>query len=362
VLLNIESASGNAQSPMDLATFDRAPRLKKLMPLTNWQHGMTGYSKKISFVIPVFNEAANIGELLNELNAALKGVPYAMEFIFVDDGSRDNSLSVIKTLAQHDPRIFYIELSRNFGHQYALKAGLDVCSGDCVVTMDADLQHPPEVVKKLVEKWEEGYDVVYTRRIDDKNLPWLKRKTSVFFYQVLNSISDIELEQGTADFRLMNRNVLDAFAHLNESDLFIRGLVKWAGFRQTAVDYEPNPRFAGGSKYNLKRMISFGLKGITSFSVRPLQMIATLGMLLFFISMVLVPYAIISFLMGKAVSGWTSLMISVIFFGSLQLLMTGVVGLYISKLVIQSKHRPLYFIRDTNYVGMRDMAPHALQR
>jgi glycosyltransferase involved in cell wall biosynthesis len=231
-----------------------------------------------------------------------------------------------------------------------------------VVTMDSDLQHPPEVVKRLIEKWEEGYDVVYTRRSDDKNLPWMKRKTSAIFYDMLNSISDIELERGTADFRLMNRNVLNAFAHLNESDLFIRGLVKWAGFRQTAVDYEPNPRYAGRSKYNLKRMISFGLKGITSFSVRPLQMIASLGMLLFFISMVLAPYAIISYLMGKTVSGWTSLMISVIFFGSLQLLMTGVVGLYISKLVIQSKHRPLYFIRDTNYVSEREIAPHTLRR
>jgi glycosyltransferase involved in cell wall biosynthesis len=319
-------------------------------------------TKKISFVIPVYNEAANIGVLLNELNEALKALPYVIEFIFIDDGSRDNSLDVIKGLASNDRRIYYIELSRNFGHQYALKAGLDLCSGDCVVTMDSDLQHPPEVVKRLIEKWEEGYDVVYTRRSDDKNLPWMKRKTSAIFYDMLNSISDIELERGTADFRLMNRNVLNAFAHLNESDLFIRGLVKWAGFRQTAVDYEPNPRYAGRSKYNLKRMISFGLKGITSFSVRPLQMIASLGMLLFFISMVLAPYAIISYLMGKTVSGWTSLMISVIFFGSLQLLMTGVVGLYISKLVIQSKHRPLYFIRDTNYVSEREIAPHTLRR
>ncbi|HTF20251.1 MAG TPA: glycosyltransferase family 2 protein [Chryseolinea sp.] len=323
---------------------------------------MVGDSKKISFVIPVFNEAANIGVLLKELNEAMEGVPYGMEFIFVDDGSRDNSLNIIKGFAHEDPRIYFIELSRNFGHQYALKAGLDLCSGDCVVTMDCDMQHPPEVVKRLIEKWEEGYDVVYTRRSDDKNLPWMKRKTSAFFYDLMNSISDIELERGTADFRLMNRNVMDAFAHLNESDLFIRGLVKWAGFRQTAVDYEPNLRYAGRSKYNLKKMISFGLKGITSFSVRPLQMIASLGMLLFFISMVLAPYAIISYLMGKTVSGWTSLMISVIFFGSLQLLMTGVVGLYISKLVIQSKHRPLYFIRDTNYVGIRDIAPPTVHR
>ena len=219
--------------------------------------------------------------------------------------------------------------------------------------MDCDLQHPPEVVGQLIRKWEEGFDVVYTRRREDKNLPWLKRRTSSVFYKVMNRLSELKLEHGTADFRLMNRNALNAFAHLNESELFIRGLIKWAGFRQTAVDYDPKERHSGSSKYNLKKMVSFGLRGITSFSVKPLQMIAYLGMMLFLISMILVPYALVSYVLGKAVSGWTSLMISVIFFGSLQLLMTGVVGLYISKLVIQSKQRPLYFIRETNYERKR---------
>jgi dolichol-phosphate mannosyltransferase len=177
----------------------------------------------------------------------------------------------------------------------------------------------------------------------------VKRKTSALFYSLMDYISDLKLERGTADFRLMNRNALNAFAHLNESELFIRGLVKWAGFKQTAIDYEPRDRYSGKSKYNLKKMLSFAFRGITAFSVRPLQMIAYLGIILFLISMILVPYALISYLMGEAVSGWTSLMISVIFFGSLQLLMTGVLGLYISKLVIQSKQRPHYFIRDTNY-------------
>lgn len=306
-------------------------------------------AKKVSIVIPVFNEAANIAILLTELLECVKKLPYEFEFIFVDDGSTDQSLAIIKQLANSDPRVFFIELSRNFGHQYALKAGLDTSNGDCVISMDSDLQHPPEVVVKLIEKWEEGYDVVYTRRQDDASLPWIKRMTSSVFYDMLNRLSDLKLEHGTADFRLMNRNVLNAFSHLNESELFIRGLIKWAGFRQTAIDYKPQERHAGRTKYNLKKMVSFGLRGITSFSVKPLQMIAYLGMTLFFISMILTPYAIISYLMGKAVSGWTSLMISVIFFGSLQLLMTGVVGLYISKLVIQSKQRPLYFIRDTNY-------------
>jgi polyisoprenyl-phosphate glycosyltransferase len=306
--------------------------------------------KKISFVIPVYNEAGNIPLLHQELTAAMAGLPYAYELIFVDDGSFDTSLEILKHLALSDAKVFYIELSRNFGHQYALKAGLDIADGDCVISMDCDLQHPPEVVKTLIAKWEEGFDVVYTRRNDDKKLPWLKRNTSRFFYALLNRLSDIRLESGTADFRLMSRSVMNAFATLNENELFIRGLIKWAGFRQTAVSYDPRNRYAGDSKYNLKKMLSFALRGITSFSVKPLQMIAYLGMLLFVISMVLVPYALISYFTGHVVSGWTSLMITVIFFGSLQLLMIGIIGLYLSKLVIQSKQRPLYFIRETNYV------------
>jgi dolichol-phosphate mannosyltransferase len=259
-------------------------------------------------------------------------------------------LELVKQLAQLNSHIFYIELSKNFGHQYALKAGLDLSNGDCIISMDCDLQHPPEVVKKLISKWEEGYDVVYTRRDEDKKLPWLKRKTSSLFYFLINKISDVKIENGTADFRLMNRNVLNAFATMNESELFIRGLIKWAGFRQIAIDYEPRQRHSGNSKYNLKKMLSFALRGITSFSVKPLQLIVYLGMVFFLISMVLIPYALISYVLGKTVSGWTSIMISIFFFGSLQLLMTGIIGLYISKLVIQSKQRPLYLIRETNYL------------
>ncbi len=306
--------------------------------------------KKISFIIPVYNEADNIPLLYSELKESLSGLTNSYEFIFVDDGSSDQSLAIIKGLAQENNNIFYIELSRNFGHQYALKAGLDISNGDCVISMDCDLQHPPQVVIQLIEKWKQGYDVVYTRREEDRRLPWIKRKTSSLFYTLLNKISDLKLDHGTADFRLMNRNVLNAFSHLNESELFIRGLVKWAGFKQTAIDYTPRERYAGVSKFNLGKMISFALRGITSFSVKPLQLIAYLGLTLFLISMVLVPYALISYFIHQAVSGWTSLMVTIIFFGSLQLLMIGIIGLYVSKLVVQSKQRPHYFIRETNYV------------
>ena len=310
-------------------------------------------TKKISFVVPVWNESSNIGVLYEELSDRLAEIHYNYEIIFVDDGSTDNSLQTIKDLAETNDHVFYVELSRNFGHQYALKAGLDIAEGDCVISMDCDLQHPPEIVKELIAKWENGYDVVYTRRNEDKRLSWLKRKTSSAFYFLMDKLSDLKLENGTADFRLMSRNVLDAFSHLNESELFIRGLIKWAGFRQTAINYDPGKRYSGDSKYNFKKMLSFALRGITSFSVKPLKLIAYLGMLLFLISLILIPYVVISYIMGRAVSGWSSIMVLITFFGSLQLLMLGIVGLYISKIVIQSKQRPLYLIRETNYSGNR---------
>ena len=172
-----------------------------------------------------------------------------------------------------------------------------------------------------------------------------------FFYALMDKLSDLKIENGTADFRLMSRVVLNAFAHLNENELFIRGLVKWAGFKQTAIDYYPRERYSGESKYSFKQMVSFGLRGITSFSVKPLKLIAYVGMLLFLISLILVPYALISYFLGYTVEGWTSLIILIIFFSSLQLLMLGIIGLYVSKIAVQTKQRPLYFIRDTNYIS-----------
>jgi glycosyltransferase involved in cell wall biosynthesis len=310
--------------------------------------------KSVCFVIPVLNEENNISLLYRRLSEVVAELPYQFTFLFIDDGSTDNSLKVIQTLSKIDTRVFFIELSRNFGHQYALKAGLDTVRCDCAITMDCDLQHPPEIVLQLLKNWEVGYDVVYTRRKENKNLPWIKRKTSVLFYLLINYLSDLQLDAGTADFRLMNKASLNAFATLNESELFIRGLVKWAGFKQTFVDYTPNERHDGISKYSFRNMLSFAFRAITSFSVKPLRMIAYLGMILFLISLILVPYTLASYFLGVAVSGWTSLMTIVIFFGSLQLLMIGIIGLYISKLVIQSKHRPLYFIRETNYVATNE--------
>lgn len=305
--------------------------------------------EKISIIIPAYNEASNIDKLHQSLDEVLTNTQHQIEYIYVDDGSTDNSAEIIEALCSKNYNVFYIQLSRNFGHQSALKAGLDFAKGDCVVSMDCDLQHPPLVVLELIKKWEEGYEVVYTRRKDTMKISFVKRYTSKFFYFIHNQLSDFKLERGTADFRLMSRNVVDAFQHLQENEIFIRGLIPWAGFKQIAVEYESNERYSGESKYSLKKMVSFAVKGLTSFSTKPLKIVVYVGLISFLLSLMLVPYVVISYLIGNAVSGWTSIMIAIFIFGSLQLLMIGIIGLYVSKLVIQSKNRPLYFVRKTNY-------------
>lgn len=303
----------------------------------------------ISVVVPVFNEAGNIRKIYAELSRVFDTLPYDYEIIFVDDGSRDNSLELVQEIASGQSNVFFIELSRNFGHQHALKAGLDVARGHGVISMDCDMQHPPEVIPQLVNLWEKGYDVVYTVREEDPGLSWFKRKSSSYFYKLLNKLSGIELEKGAADFRLMDRSMVDVFIRFGESDLFIRGLVKWMGFKQTSVRYFPNGRYSGKSKYSFMRMVALAFKGITSFSTKPLVITAYLGIIFFLISLIYLPYALISYFTGHAVSGWTSIIMTVIFFGGLQLLMLGIIGLYLGRIVMQGKGRPQYVIRTTNH-------------
>jgi glycosyltransferase involved in cell wall biosynthesis len=243
---------------------------------------------------------------------------------------------------------FYIEFSRNFGHQPALKAGLDYAKGDCVISLDADLQHPPELFKQMLEKWEEGFEVVYTRRKVDPSLSLKKRKSSTYFYKLLNSLSDIEIEPGTADFRLLDRTAVNVFKEFKENDLFIRGLVKWLGFKQYAIDYTPNARFAGASKYSLSKMRRLAIQGVTSLSVKPLHTAAYLGFFFSFSSLLYIPYVIYAFYTGQEVSGWASLIMTVAFFGGVQLIILGIIGIYIGKMFMQSKNRPNYIIRSTN--------------
>ncbi len=304
-------------------------------------------NKLVSVVIPAYNEEENILVVIDHIEDVFEKLNYNYELIIVDDGCTDRTLNLVKEAAQKDSRVFYVELSRNFGHQFALKAGLDSAKGDCVISLDADLQHPPHLLVEMLEKWEQGYDVVYTRRQEDKNLPFKKRKTSRLFYKLMNSLSDVELEPGTADFRLMDRNVINVFKDFKENDLFIRGMVKWLGFKQYGIDYNANARYAGSSKYSIKKMRRLAMQGVTSLSVKPLHMAVYLGFMMSGLSLLYLPYAIYAYFHAH-VSGWVSLIVTIAFFGGIQLIILGILGIYIGKMFMQSKNRPTYIIRSTN--------------
>ena len=269
--------------------------------------------------------------------------------IFVDDGSTDDTLSKIESLQSNNNEVCYIELSRNFGHQNALKAGLDSANGDCIISMDCDLQHPPELISKLLEKWEEGFDIVYTRREESENLSYMKRKTSNVFYSFVSWLSDIKIEKGTSDFRLIDRRVADVFSRFKENDLFIRGLMKWVGFKQVAIDYHPDDRHSGKSKYTFRKMVGFAFNGITSLSIRPLYLAVYLGFILSLLSFLYLPYVIWSYYYsGHYAYGWGSVILTVVFFSGLQLCVLGIIGIYIGKMFMQVKDRPLYIVKSTN--------------
>lgn len=300
----------------------------------------------VSIVIPAYNEAGNVELLVKKLKDTLKDYSN-YEILFVDDGSEDKTLEILKALCRKYNRVRYLSLSRNFGHQNALKAGLDHAIGDCVITMDADLQHPPYLIPQLISKWQEGYEVVYTIRLDDSRVSFLKRKASNLFYRLMNWLSDIRIPKGSADFRLLDRSVVDVLKDTKEYHLFIRGITAWVGFRQYAVEYAPDERYAGKSKYTVKRMAGFALTGITSFSLKPLRLSILLGLFFAVLAFGYGVYAILTKLLTeRAITGWASLLASVLFIGGIQLIVLGIIGEYIGKLVMESKQRPHYVVKE----------------
>ncbi len=305
-------------------------------------------TKKVSIILCCYNEERSIQLMVEAIRRVMSSTGYEYEIIMVDDGSTDNTLQEIKIFASNDERVFYIEFSRNFGHQNSLKAGMDFSRGDCLISMDADMQHPPELLPVMLEKWEEGFDVVYTRRLENKKLSAMKRLSSRFFYKIMNFLSNIELEQGTADFRLLDRSAANALIRMKENDLFMRGMVKWIGFKQFAIDYMPNERANGESKYTIRKMVQLASHGITSFSVKPLYIALYLGFFLAIVALLLIPYVAISYFCGQAVPGWASTMLIIAFFGGLQLCILGIIGLYLGKIFTQVKYRPNYIVRSTN--------------
>ncbi len=303
----------------------------------------------ISIIIPALNEENNLKEISVAINNVFAELNYDYEIIFVDDGSNDNSATVMRELHGLNNKIKYIIFSRNFGKDNALSAGLQFANGNAVITMDADLQHPPEMIMQMINLWENGNEVVYTfRENKNQHTSALNNIGSSLFYKTINKLSDIELEDGTADFRLIDRKVIDVLNALPESDPFYRGLVKWVGFNQKSIPYTPNNRKEGNTKYSKKALTKLALKGITSFSTKPLNIAIYLGFIFSLLSLLYIPYAIISVLNNWAISGWSSIIVTIAFFGGLQLMILGIIGLYLGKLFMQSKQRPHFIIKETN--------------
>ena len=304
--------------------------------------------KKLSIVLPAHNEHANIIPIYNEILLALSVCNYAYEILFVDDGSTDDTLGQIKYLASADPKVKFIELSRNFGHQNALKAGLDMCNADIIIMMDCDLQHPPHLINELLRNYELGYEIVRTHRVDGNSVGFIKSKTSSLFYNIISKFSDIKIEEGSADFRLISGTAITHLKSFNEFDLFYRGLIKWMGYKQISIAYMAEQRYSGVTKYTYNKMISFGIKGFTSFSTKPLYFAAYLGLFFAMMSLLYIPYIFYAFYSGTEVHGWASVIVTVAFFGGIKLMILGIIGVYLSKLVIQSKNRPHYIIKGSN--------------
>ncbi len=306
---------------------------------------MTG--PKLSIVVPCFNEADCLATLHARLgDAACAAVGYDYEIVLVNDGSRDESWSIMARLAEADSHLIAIDLSRNHGHQLALTAGLDLCRGALIFIVDADLQDPPELLGAMIATMEQdGADVVYGVRRERAGETVFKRATAAAFYRLLKRATDVDIPLDSGDFRLMSRRALDVFLAMPEQARFVRGMVAWGGFRQVPFAYERAARFAGETKYPLSKMIAFALDALTGFSTAPLRLASHAGLWLAFGSLLLVIYIIAAWLSGQTIAGWTSLMLVVVVLGAIQMFVLGMIGEYIGRLYTQAKNRPLYVVQ-----------------
>jgi len=313
----------------------------------------------LSFVIPIYNEEETIPELHERLQTFLTTLGVSWEVILIDDGSKDRSLSMLRELAEKETRYRVVSFGRNFGHQIAITAGVDYAEGDAVVVMDADLQDPPEVVAEMMEKWREGYDVVYGVRGKRLGESFFKKITAKIFYRLLRSLLGFEIPVDAGDFRLMSRQVVITLRSLRERHRFVRGMVAWIGFKQTKVVYERQGRFAGETKYPLSKMVRFAIDGITSFSIIPVRLATWLGMLSGLGAVAIGAWALYQKVTGgHVVLGWTTIMMLVAACSSAQLLMTGVLGEYVGRIYEEVKRRPLYTVQEELNILPRAASSH----
>lgn len=301
--------------------------------------------KIISIVVPVFNEEENIEHFYDSICKVMEPLAYDFELVFVDDGSKDRSREILRSLEQQDQRVQSIFLAKNSGHQLALTCGLDHAEGDAVITMDGDMQHPPELIPVLIEKWEQGYEVVQTIRKSTEGVSVMKRMTSYYYYKVLNRLSNVHIQEGGSDFRLMDKVVVKAFRRYREHARFIRGMIGAMGFRQTQIEFVAPKRFAGVSKFSPKKMLRLAIDGVMAYSILPLRLGLYIGTLCGILSVLLIIHVLVSkFILNDAVAGWATITACILFFGGMQLMVLGILGEYIGRVFEEVKNRPLYLI------------------
>jgi len=303
----------------------------------------------ISIILPIYNEQDGLASFMQSLESELAKLKENVEVIFINDGSTDDSLVLVKNYCDSNNRYKYLDLSRNFGHQIAVTAGIDHALGDKIVLMDADGQDPPSVIPEMLAKMEEGYDVVYAKRIKRQEESLLKKMTASFFYKLLNKVTSIEIPVDTGDFRIMNRKIVEGLKKMPEKQRYLRGQIAWLGYKQTSVSYERHGRNAGTTGYTYRKMIHLALDAITSFSNLPLRLATISGFVCALIGFLLILYTLYSrFILQVYEPGWSSLMITIVFLGGIQLMGIGIIGEYISRINDNVKNRPLYLIAETN--------------
>ena len=303
----------------------------------------------LSIIVPIYNEKDNIHILYERLKNVVSKITSNYEFIFINDGSKDNSFELIKTISSNNPNVKYINFSRNFGHQVAVSAGIDKCNGNAVVIIDADLQDPPELINDLYLKLKSGYEVVYAKRKSRKGENFVKKYTAKFFYRILQKITNFHIAVDTGDFRIIDKKIVHLLKRMPEQHKYLRGQISWLGFNQSYIEYDRDPRNAGKTGYTYRKMLKFAIDGITSFSDFPLKFATLAGFVVSGISFFLMLCALYSRFISKNYQpGWTSLMLTILFIGGIQLIGIGIIGEYISRISTDVKQRPLYVISETN--------------
>ena len=311
--------------------------------------------KKITILIPAYNEEESLGALYERISKIMNSMTnYEFELLFVNDGSKDKTLSMIKELRAYDSRVCYVDFSRNFGKEIAMIAGLDYTTGDCVIIMDADLQDPPELIPQMVELWEQGYDDVYAKRKSRAGETWLKKFTSKMYYKVLQSLTNVEIQKDTGDFRLLDRRCINALRKMRESGRCSKSMFSWIGYNKKEILYDRDPRFAGQTKWNYKKLIDLAIDGITSFTTSPLRIATYVSIPTFLALFIYFIYVIVKCIkLNVAIQAFQAIILLILFFAGLQIILLGIIGEYLGRIFNESKNRPLYLVNEYN--GKKEM-------